>query len=418
MPPTRTYTVQQLAAVEQIYGDISYSAREAYRRIGELLGVTADSARGLVGRQGWKRSGRHNHRTPSDTPSLSRRIDDERERARRQADIATLKELTGKRAVIAEWTAAIRSSALAMPVPVLWDVVSHPHGDEETALLLLSDVHVGMDTPARMTAGFVTNQETTHQQFKLLAEKVVSFWKAHADGNRPWSTLVILDLGDDVEGSHMRPSQARIANPLVTDQVRLYGQWLAEFATTLLQVFKHIRIERVPGNHGRVSQRAGIAGLDELDPANSFDLLAGKFTEAILAPAIQEGRAVIINHETYAARTEIANQRIIFEHGSSLRGGTSLGIPAYGINRAAANYLRLYGEFDLLCFGHWHQPMLMTAGERAKIVVNGAFPPTTPFITGDLHGIGKPTQILMSLHEEHGVTGYYPLYLPIKRSLP
>lgn len=398
---------------------MSISSDEALGMIGKALNIGKSTARKLASQQQWRRSPTRYHGSLSEQPSKIRTVNDQveaqRESARRKADIAELKELTSKRAVITEWTEAIKTSALSMPTPALFQILPDTKGEEETALLLISDVHVGQDTPARLTAGFDIDTSVTHIQFKLLAQKIIIFWNIHNIGNRPWKKLVILDLGDDVEGSSMRASQARIANPLVTDQTRLYGQWLAEFITTLLQVFERIEVHRVPGNHGRVSHKAGIAGLDELDPANSFDLLAGKFTEAIVQPSITAGRVQITNYDGYVGQIKVAGQKVLFEHGSSLRGGASLGIPAYGIYRAAANFMRLYGEFDLLCMGHWHQAMLLPAGYRAKIVMNGAFPPTTPFVAGDLHNLSRPTQMLLSLHRHIGLTGIYPIYLDIPR---
>ncbi|MDI3298279.1 MAG: metallophosphoesterase [Bacillota bacterium] len=349
-------------------------------------------------------------------PAPSDAVSAERERARRKAEVEELRRLVERRAVIEEWRDALREAALTIEPPPLWrEAGDCGPGDEETAVLLISDIHYGQHTPARVNAGWTQTAAVVEAQFERLAHAVLRIWDLRRR-SMPWRHLVILDLGDDVEGDAMHTSQHRQVDPLVAQQTAEVGRLLAGLVQTLLQAFERITVHRVPGNHGRTTPKAGVAGLAELDPADSYDWLAGEFARAILRPAIEAGRVELHNHESYWASTEVMGHRILFEHGSSLRGGASWGgIPYYGIDRAAAAYRDLEGDYLLLALGHYHRPYMLPSGYGSWVLGNGSFAPTTPFVAGSKHRATRPCQALLSIHPRKGVTMATWLYLDVPR---
>lgn len=343
----------------------------------------------------------------ADVVTAAHLVEKRREASERQEQVQELRRLTDKRAVIEELQALVRSTCATLPVPKAL-TVSTLGKRAETLILLLSDVHVGQHTPARINGGWTQTVETTQWQMRQLAEQVLAL-------TGDWSELVILDLGDDVEGSNMRVSQTRIVDPLVAKQAALYGQMLAELVTTLLTRFDRVRIERIPGNHGRVSPKAGNAGLDELDPVNSWDWMAGVIAEAVLSPAITAGRVEVHNHEGFYGLTTVRQHAVIFEHGASLRGGGSFGgIPWYGVERMAASYRDLEGDYTLLAVGHWHRAWHGSAGRYGHVIANGAFPPTTPFVVSSKHQASRPCQVALALSDA-GIGAVHRLYLDTPR---
>jgi len=343
-------------------------------------------------------------------------VDQARERARRQQEIAELKRLLQRAAVIRDLKETIRQAALAAEPPPLLARPMDADLEEEFPVLVIGDVHVGQSTPARLTAGYEYNVEVTERQFEMLAQEVLRIWEQQRRVVR-WRELLILDLGDDVENDDLHTTQHRLVDPIVIKQVQTYGRLLAGLILTLLQVFEHIRVERVPGNHGRTSKKAGYAGLAELDPVDSYDWLAGEFAAAFLRNV--EDRVRIVNHESFYAVTEVMGHKIIFEHGSSLRGGSSWGgIPYYGIDRAAAAYRDLEGDFLALVLGHYHRPYILPSGYGGWVIGNGAFPPTTPFVVASKHRVVRPSQTLFSVHPKRGLTALWRLYLDTPRITP
>ncbi len=339
--------------------------------------------------------------------STSDRIKAHREQVHRKAELEALRGLTAKRAMLEELAEVLTGAVETLPVPAAFVVNPNPPKDL-VGLSLLSDVHVGMSVPGRLNAGWTQNTEITEEQFTSLAQQIISYEP------RP-KTLRILDLGDDVEGSSMRVSQIAIVDRFVAQQAILYGQMLAEFITTLLPYFEHIQIDRVPGNHGRVSSKAGLAGLDELDPANSWDWVGGEMARAMLKPAIDAKRVTLINHESFYGTTDILGHKILFEHGSSLRGGSSWGgIPWYGVERMAAAYRDLEGDYSLLAVGHWHRPFHASAGRYGHVLANGSFPPTTPFVVASKHQAARSCQLYCQFGTE-GLVSVQHLYLDTYR---
>lgn len=274
---------------------------------------------------------------------------------------------------------------------------------------------MGQHTPGRINAGWNQDVDTTTRQMNRLADAVIRLWEQQRQSVQ-WKNLVILDLGDDVEHSGMRPSQHRIVEPLVAQQSTIYGRLLADLILRCLTVFEHVRVERVPGNHGRVSEKAGNAGLDVLGPENSWDWVGGEVARAILQESIRDNRVTIVNHENWYAITDIMGHKVIFEHGSSERGGGGFGgIPAYGLTRMGAAYRDLEGDYSLLAIGHWHRPMWLPTGFRSWIGANGSFPPTTPFVASAKHSATRPTQTLLSFHPKKGITQTRWIYLDTAR---
>lgn len=343
-------------------------------------------------------------------------MDAERQRSRLAADLKHLKELTALRAFQKEFIESVRDEIRTLDTPKMLPVaLSHGTWDEETAVLLLGDVHLGQVTNARVNGGWAQTPEVTKAQFKMLAKALYRIWEIQ-NASTPWRHLVILGLGDMCEGAHMRTSQAKRSTP-VTHQALEFGKQLAEFITFCLTFFEKVTYESVPGNHGRVSQRAGEGGLDELDPAESFDWLGGQIASLILKPSIDAKRVSVYNHQTISAETEIMGHRIFFEHGSSLRGGGGWGgIPFYGHTRMGSSYRDLEGDFSLIATAHFHRSFDLPTGYKARIIGTGSFPPTTPFIYGSKHQATRPSQVLLSFHKTKGITQVRTIYLDTPRS--
>jgi hypothetical protein len=380
---------------------------KTWHEVAPLIGMKhGDSVRKLV-RQA-RRAGEIN--TVAD--KVKTRVENGRLAAQLRSEQAILRKLTERRVFIEEVRGVIRDAAKTLqPIePPAW-IPHPPPPEEEVGALVLADGHLGMSTPGRINAGWSQTVAVTEQQMRRLTQEVLRYWERHR-----WRELVMLDLGDDVEGSNMRPSQHRIVDPLAAQQSAQFGRLLAECIANLLSTIKHMRLERVPGNHGRPTEKAGNAGLDVLGPENSWDWVAGEFVREIHSEAIAQGRLEVHNHQTWYGITEILGHRVIFEHGSSLRGGGGNGgLPFAQISRMALNYLDLEGMYTLLALGHWHRPYRIPNGYAGAVIGTGAFPPTTPFVVSSKHQATRPSQTLLSINRKQGISAEYLIYLDTER---
>jgi hypothetical protein len=336
-----------------------------------------------------------------------------RERRAANSELLELKRLATKRAVLEELKEALTSSDVAT-----WNVPALLRPSQErrldrVGLLLLSDIHLGQQTPARLTSGYEYSPAITARQFDSLFQQVLQ----EALANR-WARLIILDLGDTVDGDDMRASQHRLVGPVVVEQVTMYARLLSPFVTSLLPSIPMIHIERVPGNHARTSQRPGLAGLAEIDPMDSYDWLGGESARESLREAIEKKRVSIVNHDTFYSTLEVFGYRVLFEHGSSLHGaGGSIGVPLAGLHRSLLGYRELEGEIDLYCLGHFHQPYAFNAFYNITVVGNGAFPATSPFVMTMRKSAMRPSQARISLEKRRGVTVVQQLWLDTPRTV-
>ena len=395
-----SWTPEQIRRIEQMR-----QAGHTGNQIAAALGLAREQVRSA-----FRRRKPPQDVTEPEPASADERIERERERARRKQEIEELRRLLDRATVIRDLREALREAALAAEPPRLaWAPPDRPPEEEsESPVLIISDVHVGQHTPARLTAGYSYSVAITERQFAHLAVEVTRIMQTYGR-QAGWRRLTILDLGDNVENDSMHTTQHRLVDPLVVQQVQIYGRLLAGLVLNLLQVFPEIRVERVPGNHGRTSPKAGYAGLAELDPVDSYDWLAGEFAAAYLRDV---ERATILNHESIYAVTEVGGHRIVFEHGSSLRGGHSWGgIPYYGIDRAAAAYRELVGDFLVLALGHYHRPYMLPTGYGGWVIGNGSWAPTTPFVVATKHRVTRPSQTLFSVHPTRGVTAVWRIPL-------
>ena len=296
-------------------------------------------------------------------------------------------------------------------VPILrTEVVSPSHEtSDRSAVLLLSDIHLGQYTTSRLNAGWEQSSIVCRMQFKSLVDQLLA-----VQSTLQASELVILDLGDNVEGDNLRPSQHRMVDQLVVQQTAEYGRLLADLIVSALTVFPRVRVERVPGNHGRTTQKASYGGLAELDPIDSFDWLGGEFAREILRPDIARGTVVFNNHSTYFADTYIRGKRVIFEHGSSVKAPGQFMSPMMAVEKTAHAYRELLGPFDLFCLGHYHRAYQIPFGYDGLIIGNGSFPPTSPFVVTALHQASIPVQLLFTMTDD-GVKEIKRLVLPVEK---
>lgn len=282
---------------------------------------------------------------------------------------------------------------------------------EHEAILLTGDWHTGQRTKIHETGGIYEQDiETTRLQIFKLWDRMQRLHAIESSGIH-YRKLHIISLGDLIEGDDMRPAQHRQVEDIMTSQtVQAFDlfTWLIREA---LQLYEQVEVDLVGGNHDRTTRNRGNAGLGELDYADTMSWLIGEFTQRLFA---EEPRVKIRNWNTFFGYKEVAGQRVVFEHGSSFRwnAGSYGGVPWYSVSQLPRKYAEMLGEADIMAIGHGHRPAILPAG-RGWMVVNGALPATSNFEQSAFKSVHRPLQWLLSVHEEHGLTGYKPIYLDV-----
>ncbi len=314
--------------------------------------------------------------------------------------LETLKECTDK-------LASRPIEAVAMPL-------FYPVAVPRAGVLLLSDSHMGQASPARLDGNYAYDSKIAALQWRRLTEQTIHLCAIYGI-----SELYLIDLGDDVDGDDMRPGQHRLVDKLAVEQSVEYANHLARLLRIIAEMGIMVHVYRVPGNHARVSQGKGIAGLAELDPMASYDWLAGEIVRGICQDAIDDGAITFSNDGSIYGTIDIYGQRILFEHGCSLSGGTTVaGIPINSIIRAVQGYRDLEGHIDLYVHAHYHRFYTYTVPYSTLVIGNGAFPPTSPFILSTYKARTRPEQTFLIVDEERGIGPIIPIWLDVSRVRP
>lgn len=209
--------------------------------------------------------------------------------------------------------------------------------DTETAYFVISDLHYG-----KKTATF--NPEDFGPRLDRIADRVNALRMRQSGHN--FDELVICILGDVNDGTGIYPSQPHhqaISN--VERQADELSGLLATFVLRLKAYWKSVRVECIPGNHGR-------AGKFEHEAAN-WDMVTYRYLRLKLAAS-----GVEVNWDDegdpFVRLLEPRGHRFLMYHGHNIK--SYGGVPFYGIKNRISSWAttRKLNNLDLVMMGHIH----------------------------------------------------------------
>lgn len=207
----------------------------------------------------------------------------------------------------------------------------------ESAILAISDVHLG-----KVTSSY--NPEVCAERFNNLNQRLTRIRELLS--GYQMDELVVLLLGDIVDGSGIYPTQTHhqiLSNS--DEQAEIIGGILKPLLLEQRRNWKSIRVECVPGNHGRSGK-----GSHE---SENFDIIAYKYLQKDLA-----AKGITVNIETesdpFVRKIEVRGHHYIIYHGMDIRSFAS--IPWYGMALRLSRWAitKKLGRFDAAIMGHFH----------------------------------------------------------------
>ena len=286
-------------------------------------------------------------------------------------------------------------------------------------VILLSDWHVGAKIRLEETGAMYEQTAATTRDQVLKLWEVIRWLHEIESSGRVIDKIHLLVLGDMMDGSGMRPSQARKVDDVATVQTVWTFDLLSWLIRQILTIVRRLEIEMVGGNHSRMSQKPGNAGLGELDYVDTLDWLLGAMLERVFAKDIEDDRLQIVNWQNFFGYKQIADHNVVFEHGSSIKwsAGSYGGVPWYGIQNMGTRYGQMVGgPIDILAIGHGHRSAVLPNGP-GWIISNGALPATSTYVQSGMKVVARPQQTILSLHREMGMTGWLPIYADVPGQL-
>lgn len=277
----------------------------------------------------------------------------------------------------------------------------------ETAVVCCSDWHVGSLTPNYSV-------EVAEERVRAYAAKVLEL-TAIQRADHPVRDARVYLLGDLVHGENVYPGavheqDASLIQQVVGDGLRI----LRDFLLTMAGTFDTVTVVAVPGNHGRMAPRSSPFHPD----TNADRLLYLTCEQATRHPRI--GWRVARGGKGESGRIlvdRVGNWGALVTHGDLFRGGSSfLGLPFYRWGDKALKWrvAALAGQmepFDDVICGHVHRRTVVEVGPLT-IRSSGSLLTMDPYSREEIATVTRPTQLLLFVHPDHGVTAEYRVNLP------
>lgn len=225
---------------------------------------------------------------------------------------------------------------------------------QEAAILCMTDLHYGKKTDS-------FNQDIFEQEILRLTETMQSRREEFAGRNI--TELVCCILGDINDGSEIYPTQP---HHQVETNVEVQAEEITEILTPFFQKMKevwgNVRIETVPGNHGRSGRFAhDFASWDTV----TYKYLRGKLASDDIKVGINKGGT-----NPFLRKVNVLGHNYLMYHGHDIK--MFQGIPWYGIWNRVAKWATTstLSPFEVIMMGHFHSFADNTLN-KIRILTNG-----------------------------------------------
>ena len=306
----------------------------------------------------------------------------------------------------------LRDSLPVLNTPVLKLNKDSEGSSSEEMILVLSDVHAGLHISKSEMGGL---NEYSVEKMKVRGQRMLdSITSIQAKYKVPIKRINIFQIGDILEGHEIFKGQHFELELNIAEQILVAARLLADTYNELSSVFEHVNVYVVEGNHGRMT-----FGRQSAPVGMSFDFLLAKLAQEMLR---DNPRVVFSFAESWWHLVERQNHRFLLMHGDGIKGGFA-GLPYYGmVRKLVGNFGMIQPAlpegvsgvaFHTMIIGHFHTPACLEwAG--SELIVNGSWTGGTKFSAREMSGNSQPSQWLLCLHPNRGITGRWLLTLEDK----
>lgn len=278
----------------------------------------------------------------------------------------------------------------------------------QSAVLLLSDTHVGQVITPDQTLGFGGYDFPTFlARLKFLETGVASIIQDHTTTSV--DELVICLGGDMMNGALNHGAEAGQHNTLF-QQFYGAGHALAQFIRNLAPFVPAIRIFCTVGNHPRWQNQHRMPTTNRY---SNLDHFLSAYVEALTRDLPNVKWTV---DKQPMALFDVQGFRFQLLHGDTLRGGDrALGIPNHAVGRHVSSTTQLFHKHgqrspDFYLCGHLHRGIVLPHAKGA-FIVNGGFPGMDGYGLANGFSPVDPSQVFFFVHPKFGKTATYELQL-------
>ena len=277
---------------------------------------------------------------------------------------------------------------------------------EETSILDISDVHVGMINEAsnEATGGkeITYNHEIFLSELKQMQESIFQIHQllSHKDGYR-LRKLVIHILGDIITNDRIFPEQTfeieHCVGLQMWDAVTIFSQ----FFVNLLRIYEEIEVVCVAGNHGRSNPTHYNEPVQNNFEYHIYRIWQKQFEN--------HKQIKIIVPEAYRYIHKIGPWRHLIEHGHNLKGFSETSIK----NQLKEMFVNV-GNFDVFHFGHIHELADKSISDKVIVKQNGCWIWKDEYAWTKFKTFSIPKQHFFGCNDRRAETWKYALDLRTK----
>jgi UDP-2,3-diacylglucosamine pyrophosphatase LpxH len=262
--------------------------------------------------------------------------------------------------------------------------IRNGRGDDETFLLLISDLQTGHKTKTYNTA-------VLKERMKTLVGSVLKITDLHRKGH-PVHNLEVCMLGDMIHSEMVgRSVSLDELECVVKEQVFDHAiPVLSDALYTLGKEYDHVNVRCVRGNHGSQGKFQATT--------TNWDDVVYRFLEREFS---SNKRICFQIADNFYQLVKIKQSIFCLTHGDSIR--MHLTIPHYGITQRLMRWQGSVGDFDYLVLGHFHN-FTWSDWNECQYIVNGTFATDDDWVKKTLGLKGSCVQVLGGVHERRGLT--------------
>lgn len=296
------------------------------------------------------------------------------------------------------------SSIPVRPEP-LWLSEEGTSGDESVPILVLTDWHLGERVDPKQAGGYAYDLNIARRRIAETVERSIRMLRRHLSG-LTYPGIIVSLAGDMVSGA-LHAELAETDEQGILRSVITARDLIVEVLKRLADEFGAVFVPTAVGNHGRMFDRRPRAkGYSERNADwLIYELVADAFRD--------DPRVHIVNPSAGETVFSVFGTTFLLTHGDKLgtKGGDGIIGPIGPIMRGnmktRASLESLGIRVQHVIMGHWHQSIFLPSA-----TVCGAMVGPNEYSLGMLRAPAEdPSQTLMVVHREYGITFRQPVFL-------
>lgn len=299
-----------------------------------------------------------------------------------------------------------------IPEPPEWLIKPIKAKNSGVPMTIWSDWHWGeVVNPDEVGGVNKFDRETGIARVRRLVQTTVALAKDHMV--RPTYPGVVVCLGGDMITGAIHEELAFTNWGTVQEQFLEVQEQLIWGLGKMADAFGRVFVPCVVGNHGRNTIKSHMKGrVFQNYEWNIYQQLERHFAKD------RRFRFMVPNETD--AYFSVLGHRFLLTHGDTLgvKGGDgiigALGPIARGAFKVGRSEAQIGRDFDTLLMGHYH--IYMPRGDAVPVIVNGSLIGYNEYARLGLRApYTRPSQALWFVHQDHGVTAQWQVYLDDKR---